>query len=141
MAIRTVSLDLDATTVDRLAERERTTGESRSQLAQRYIEEGLRMERHPDIFFQDGPSGRRAVLRGGPDVWEVMSGLRDLDLNNNAEIEAQAAWLEMPVSRLRAVLDYYAEFREEIDDRIDKNDELGLRLEAAWRVERGLSPE
>ena len=138
MATTTVSLDLDATTLDRLAERERATGESRSQLAQRYIEEGLRMERHPGIVFRDGPTGRRAALVAGPDVWEVMAGLRDVDLTSDAEIKAEAAWLEMPVSRLRAALSYYAEFREEIDDRIDRNHALGIKLEAAWRAERGL---
>jgi hypothetical protein len=42
------------------------------------------------------------------------------------------------VSRLRAALSYYAEFREEIDDRIDRNHALGIKLEAAWRAERGL---
>src|SRR3712207_2088154 len=45
-----VSLDLDPKTLDRLAERERETGQSQSALAQQYIEEGLRMARYPDIF-------------------------------------------------------------------------------------------
>jgi hypothetical protein len=67
MATTPVSLDLDSATVDRLAQRERETGQSRSELARRYIEEGLRMERHPRIVFRDGPSGRRAALVGGPD--------------------------------------------------------------------------
>jgi hypothetical protein len=43
MTTTPVSLELDSNTLDRLAERERTTGETQSQLAQRYIEEGLRM--------------------------------------------------------------------------------------------------
>jgi hypothetical protein len=73
MTTTPVSLELDSNTLDQLAERERTTGESQSQLAQRYIEEGLRMERYPGIVFRDGPTGRRAVLVGGPDVWEAMS--------------------------------------------------------------------
>ena len=140
MATTTVSLDLDSTTLDRLAERERATGESRSQLAQRYIEEGLRMERFPDIFFQDGPTGRRAVVLGGPDVWELVPDIKGLSLTDDAEIEATAAWLRMPVSRIRSAIGYYAEFRAEIDDRVERNRALGKKLEAAWRAERGLPP-
>ncbi len=141
MATIAVSLDLDSTTLDRLAERERTTGESRSQLAQRYIEEGLRMERHPGIFFQDGPTGRRAVLRGGPDVWELVPDMQGFDLTNDVEIETTAAWLQIPESRIRAAIGYYAEFRDEIDDRVRRNNALADELESAWRAERGLPPE
>jgi hypothetical protein len=140
MATTTVSLDLDSTTLDRLAERERATGETRSQLAQRYIEEGLRMERYPGIFFQDGPTGRRAVVLGGPDVWELVPDIRDLNLADDAEIEATAAWLRIPEARIRSAIGYYAEFRDEIDDRIERNRALGEKLEAAWRAERGLPP-
>ncbi len=140
MATTTVSLDLDSTTVDRLAERERTTGESRSQLAQRYIEEGLRMERHPGIFFQDGPTGRRAVVLGGPDIWELVPDIKDLNLADDAEIAATAEWLRMPVARLRSAIGYYAEFRDEINDRVNQNDALAKKFEAAWRAEQGLPP-
>jgi hypothetical protein len=35
---------------------------------------------------------------------------------------------------------YYAEFQDEIDDRIECNRALGVQLEAAWRAERGLPP-
>jgi hypothetical protein len=51
-------------------------GESVSALAARLVDEGLRMEDHPGIVFRDGPTGRRAALAGGPDVWEVASGFR-----------------------------------------------------------------
>ncbi len=30
------------------------------------------MEEHLGIAFRDGPSGRRAALAGGPDVWEAI---------------------------------------------------------------------
>lgn len=32
----------------------------------------MRLEHHPGIPFRDGASGRRAIVVGGPDVWEVV---------------------------------------------------------------------
>ena len=58
----------------RLRQRARAmTGASAAGLAQRLIDEGLRMADHPGVIFKDGPSGRRAALAYGPDVWEVIS--------------------------------------------------------------------
>jgi hypothetical protein len=136
-----VSLDLESTTLDRLAARERETGESQSELAQRYIEEGLRMERHPGIVFVDGPVGRRPALRGGPDIWEVAPELQGVKSDDTAEIEAVAAWMALPVSAVRAALGYYIEFRDEIDAWVDRNARLAEQHRAAWRAERGLPPD
>ena len=47
-------------------------GASVAGLAQRLIDEGLRMADHPGVIFKDGPSSRRAALAYGPDVWEVI---------------------------------------------------------------------
>jgi hypothetical protein len=41
------------------------TGASVAGLAQRLIDEGLRMADHPGVIFKDGPSGRRAALAYG----------------------------------------------------------------------------
>jgi hypothetical protein len=140
MATTKVSLDLDSTTLDRLAERERATGESRSQLAQRYIEEGLRMERHRGIVFRDGPTGRRAALIRGPDVWEVMSTVLQAEGNREQVIATSVEWLGLPPSAIQVAMDYYAEFQDEIDDRIKRNRVIAAQHEAAWHAERGLSP-
>jgi hypothetical protein len=140
MAGKAVSLQLEAATLDELAARSRETGESRSRLAQRYIEEGLRMERYPGIVFRDGPAGRRAALVGGPDVWEVIPEIRDLDADNDAEVTAVATWLNVPPSRIRAALGYYAEYADEIDTWIEENTALAERAAADWRASR-ISPE
>ena len=77
MAAVPISIRLPERTVGRLADRaDRSNMPSRT-LAQRYVEEGLRMDDHPLIRFADGPSGRRARLLGGPDVWEVVAVARD----------------------------------------------------------------
>jgi hypothetical protein len=141
MTTMPVSLDLDSATLDRLAERERETGHSRSELAQRYIEEGLRMERHPGIVFRDGPTGRRAALMHGPDVWEVVPTVIDGEDTVDERIENAVAWHALSPEEIRAAMAYYAEFREEIDDRIEKNRMFGEQHRAAWRAARGLPPD
>ncbi len=76
MPARPFSLRVDDETVARLDERARAVGEPRSRVVQRYIEEGLRADAHPGIVFRGGPAGRRAALPGGPDVWEVIKGVK-----------------------------------------------------------------
>ena len=41
-----------------------------------YVDEGTRMDEHPGIVFRGGPTGPRAALAGGPDVWERMTTLK-----------------------------------------------------------------
>jgi hypothetical protein len=63
-------------------------------LAQRYVEEGLRMDEHPLIRFAEGPAGRRARLVGtGKDVWEVIGTVRD----NSGDADETARYLEIPL--------------------------------------------
>ena len=55
------------------------TGASAAGLAQRLIDEGLRIADHPGVIIKEGPSGRRAALAYGPDVWEVIKFLREVE--------------------------------------------------------------
>jgi hypothetical protein len=86
-------------------------------LAQRYIEKGLRVDEHPLIRFADGPSGPRARLVGGPDVWEVIAVARD----NNGNLPETAAYLELPLDLVQTAASYYAICSQEIDERIERN--------------------
>ena len=51
-------------------------GMSLSSAANRLVDEALRMTEHPGVIFRPGPTGRRAALAGGPDVWEVIRAIR-----------------------------------------------------------------
>src|SRR5580704_12634931 len=51
-------------------------GMSMSSAANRLVDEALRMAEHPGIIFRSGPTGRRAALVGGPDVWEVIRAIK-----------------------------------------------------------------
>ena len=130
-----LSFRLPEPTLERLEARAHQIRETRTGLAERYLEEGLRMDEHPGIGFVDGPAGRRAVLVGtGLDVWEVITTLRQ----NRNSLEATARYLELPVAGLRPAVRYYAAFPDEIDDRIAMNEEMGRIAQEAARRERAV---
>lgn len=105
--------------------------ESISAAGERLIDEGLRMEAHPGIVFRDGPSGRRAGLAAGPDVWEVVGLLRNLSGRVEERAAAAAAQLGLTEAQVRATSRYYAEFTDETDAEIAHNDEIADRELAA----------
>ncbi|MGH2805285.1 MAG: ribbon-helix-helix protein, CopG family [Thermoleophilaceae bacterium] len=117
----------------RLAAHARRRGETRSRTAERLIEEGLRMADHPGIVFRDGPAGRRAALAGGPDVWEVVETLQGSGEKGERAIAATAEWGSLNPAQVRTAVRYYAEHREEVDERIRLNREDADREHAAWR--------
>ena len=114
------------------------TGASVAGLAQRFIDEGLRMADHPGVIFKDGPSGRRAALAYGPDVWEVIKFLREVDERGPAAIDAAAEVFAVDTSRISTVISYYGDYPDEIDAEIAEADEASARAEAAWRVQQHL---
>ena len=123
----------------RLRQRARAmTGASAAGLAQRLIDEGLRMADHPGVIFKDGPSGRRAALAYGPDVWEVIKFLREIDERGPAAIDAAAEVFAVDASRISTAISYYGDYPDEIDAEIADADEASARAEAAWRVQQQL---
>jgi uncharacterized protein (DUF433 family) len=98
-------------------------------LAQRYVEEGLRMDEHPLIRFADGPAGRRARLIGtGKDVWEVIAVVRD----NGANGTKAARYLEIPLGLVQAAIAYYGAYTAEIDEQIETNERETSEAHAAY---------
>jgi hypothetical protein len=53
-------------------------GMSLSSAANRLVDEALRMAEHPGVIFRSGPTGRRAGLAAGPDVWEVIRAIKSV---------------------------------------------------------------
>lgn len=112
-----VSVRLDDDLAELLRLRARAAGETLSDRLRRYAEEGARREEHPLVTFRDGPTGRRAGLLGGPDVWEVAMWVEDLE----AEPDPVVALLEdstLSRSQVDAALRYRAAFPEEIAARV-----------------------
>jgi hypothetical protein len=115
-----------------------TPGASAAGLAQRLIDEGLRMADHPGVIFKDGPSGRRAALAFGPDVWEIIKFLREVDERGPGAIDAAAQVFAVDSSRISTAISYYGDFAGEIDTEITEADEASARAEAAWLVQQRL---
>ena len=125
-----LSIRLPRPTLVRLDERASDTGQTRSALAARYLEEGLRSDEHPGIVFVDGPAGRRPRLApAGPDVWEVIETLRA----SANSIEETAEYLAIPLESVRAAVAYYAAYPDEINAWIERNLRIADREEEAWR--------
>jgi hypothetical protein len=129
---------IKAETVKALRRRSEESGEPMARLAQRYIDEGLRVERHPGIFFRDGPAGRRAVLVGGPDVWQIIVAVRSAPERGDALIDAMAERIGVPRERIRIAIRYYAEYPTEVDQFIAMVEEEAEQLEEALEREQRL---
>jgi hypothetical protein len=114
------------------------TGANTSALAQRLVDEGLRMADHPGVIFKDGPTGRRASLAYGPDIWEIVKFLREADERGPAALEAAAEVFALDVNRISTAVSYYGDYREEIDAEIDAADDVSVRAEQAWRIQQQL---
>lgn len=102
------------------------------------VDEGLRQAEHPGIVFKDGPSGRRAALALGPDIWEVIRVLAEVDERGDAAVTAAAELMYLEAGRVRLALRYYAAFRAEIDQEIAEAEAASLDAERAWRSEQHL---
>jgi hypothetical protein len=124
--------------LSRYIKRTRLTG---SAAIERFVDEGLRRETHPDITFRNDSAGRLASLAWGPAVWTVIGSLRAVQAERpDAAPEAVLADVVIATGldqrRVRAAVNYYAEYPDEIDDWIDANDALATEHEAAWRREQ-----
>jgi uncharacterized protein (DUF433 family) len=124
-----LSLRLPEATVARLGVHASRRGLAPRTLAQRYVEEGLRMEDHPLVRFVDGVSGRRARLVGTAlDVWEVVAVVRD----NDGDVGATADYLEVPLGLVQGAITYYGAYAHEIDEWIELNRHGSEQAHSAW---------
>ena len=107
------SFRLSARTVELLDAAAEVAGESRNALADRLLGEALRVERHPLIRFHQGAAGRRQPLVAGSRLYvhQVIATLRASD----GDVDEAAGYLGLTARQVRAALDYYADFRDEVD--------------------------
>ena len=104
---------------------------------------GMRMEDHPGVIFRDGPSGRRAVLIGGPDVAEVIRAVKsaraaERRLGAEAVVALVATNTGLSARLIDMALRYWAACPDEIDAWIvdtEQREQAGLQ---AWQRQQDL---
>lgn len=127
---QSVSFRFDPLTVRRLKEHAAHTGTGQTTLAERYIDEGLRRDEHPLIYFREGAAGRRPALLGSRlDVTEAITTIRQ----NKGSVEKAASYLEIPVEQLEAAARYYGEHTDEVDKLIERSRAVADRERDLWR--------
>ena len=128
MARGQLTARIDAAVLDRLGRRSKQVGQTKSRLAERLIDEGLRMEEFPGVVFRSGPAGRRASLIDGPDVWEIVRDLMQASAARREPISTVVETTGLREEQVRLAASYYASYPEEIDERIQHEEDLADRL-------------
>jgi hypothetical protein len=118
-------------------------GTSSSSVTNMFIDESLRAHEHPGIVFRPGPTGRRAALSGGPDVWEVVTALHAIRSDSSALVGEElldevAAVTGLSPDQVAVAVRYYAEYPDDIDERIATNADIAAREEHLWTAQQAL---
>lgn len=131
------SFRLSAATAAALDEAARGSDESRNSLVERHLREALRRDRHPMITFRTpGGGGRVAALMGTRlDVHRVIQTVKAED----GDIAAAAEYFRIDASWVRAAVDYYAEFGDEIDEYLADDARFAERERALWERARAVT--
>ena len=124
---RPTSFRLPEELLDLLEEEGRASGTSVTSLVTTLLDEGIKIRRFPGIAYRDGPTGRRAGLVGGPDVWEVVRDLRHAPGRGMKRVENLAAETGLASARIRLAVDFYSAHPEEIDKLIKADEESAQR--------------
>lgn len=127
---QSVSFRFDPTTVKRLKVHAAEAGAGQTALAERYIEEGIRRDEHPLVYFREGAAGRRPALLGSRlDVADAITTIRQ----NDGSVAGAAEYLEVPVEQLEAAVRYYADYKDEVDALIERGRLAAERERERWR--------
>lgn len=111
---------MDDDTHEHLLDRAQRLEVSASQLVNRYVKEGLRMDEHPGITFVTTPDGHRpAVLASRPrlkviDIVGTWKGERQ-------DVAATARYFAISEDEVHVALRYYTAYQKELDQEIRRH--------------------
>ena len=115
------SFRISDTAKTRLASRAAREGMSATALLDQLIVEGIDQLDYPGIVFRGPAHDRRAALAAGPDVWEVVARLQELEGTEEQRISLLVAESDLHPRLVRIALDYAAEHPDEVLERIGRN--------------------
>lgn len=122
----------------RLASRAAREGMTATALLDQLIIEGTDQLDYPGMIFRGPVHDRRAALAGGPDVWEVVARLQELEGSEEHRIGLLAAESDLHPRLIRIALDYAAEHADEIRERIARNRDMAERSRRMSRQRESL---
>ena len=125
---RPTSFRLDDELLERLEAESTAASTSVTSLVSSLLDEGLKTRQFPGVVYRPGPTGRRAALVGGPDVWEVVRDLRRGPGRGMERVERLAAELGLRVALVRLAADFYSAFPDEIDARIEVDERAAEQI-------------
>jgi hypothetical protein len=102
-------------------------------------EESIKMREFPEIIFTNGPTGRRATFRHGPDMWEIIEPyvLGDKDWQVLRE-----SYPDLDEAMLRTAVRYYETYPDEIGPNQSQSGFVSLKFlldeDISHRVAEGL---
>jgi hypothetical protein len=121
-ANRATSYRLDPAIKQRLHDRAAAERISERSLLEQLVREGLDTLHHPGIIYRDGPSGRRAALAVGPDVWEIVSALRHTKGAQERRVATLAEQFGLHPRHIRSAIDFAASHADDIAAQVAAND-------------------
>jgi hypothetical protein len=121
MVARSTSFRISDAAKTRLAARAAREGMTATALLDQLIVEGIDQMDYPGVTFRGPAHDRRAALAAGPDVWEVVGRLQELDGSEEQRIGQLAAESELHPRLIRVALDYAADHADQVEERIDRN--------------------
>jgi hypothetical protein len=122
----------------RLAARAAREGTTATALLDQLIIEGTGQLDYPGIIFRGPAHDRRAGLAAGPDVWEIVARLQELEGSEEQRITLLAAESDLHPRLIRIALDYAAEHADEVRERIGRNRETAERSRRMARQRESL---
>jgi hypothetical protein len=123
MGATSTSFRLSDETKRRLTERAEREGVSATALLDRLIIEGVDTLDHPGVVYRGPPHDRRAALAAGPDVWEIVSRLRELEGSEEDRIATLAAESDLHPRQIRVALEFAAHHPDDVEARIARNED------------------
>ncbi len=130
------TLRLRRETADRLDSAAAHGAESSNALADRLLLEALRLQDHPLVQFRTGAAGDREPHLVGTrlKVRDIITTAR----GHHGDLQATAAYFDVPVPIVEAASAYYAEFTDEIDQAMAEASRVADLHRQRWERQQAL---
>ena len=130
---RSTSFRISDAARSRIAARAASDGMTATALLDQLIVEGIDQIDYPGVIFRGPAHDRRAALTDGPDVWEIVARLQELDGPDEHRIAVLGEETGLRPRLIRFALDYAADHAQEIRDQIERDREIAERIRETAR--------